>query len=150
MRTIMVSSILSRKAFSCSVEPRAERSARLRVRVTHSSCTPPSVSTADMYADCAGAGTNKKVDNGCACAGVEGPVDCGGVKDGGSSRAPSPTASASAEERFCHIRTRSSRTWARIRRYIQEDDHACTESESGNVSVCASCEKRVGTGLFPL
>jgi hypothetical protein len=56
-----------------------------------------------MYANCAAAGTSKKAaDNACACAGDDGLVDCGGVKDGGGSRAQSPTASANADERFCH------------------------------------------------
>jgi|SRR6266850_6321359 len=55
-----------------------------------------------MYANCAAAGTSKKAaDNACACAGDDGLVDCGGVKDGGGSRAQSPTASANADERFC-------------------------------------------------
>ena len=102
MRTIMVSSLLPRIVVSCSIGPRAERSVKLRVRATHSSWIPPSASTAGMYADCVGAGTNKKADNACACAGDEGLVDCRGVKEGGGSRAPSPTASASADERFCH------------------------------------------------
>jgi hypothetical protein len=103
MRTIIISSLLPHIALSCSVGPCAERSVRLRVRATHSSWIPPSASTAGMYANCAGAGTSKKAaDNACACAGDEGLVDCGGVKDGGGSRVPSPTASANADERFCH------------------------------------------------
>jgi hypothetical protein len=53
------------------------------------------------YADCADGGTTMKADNGCPCAGLEGLVGCGGVKDEGGSRLPSPTASASADERFC-------------------------------------------------
>ena len=101
MRTIMVSSLLPHIALPCSIAPRDERRVRLRVSATHSSWIPTSASTAGMYAGCVDTGTTMKADDRCPCAGVKGLVDCGGVKDEGASRVPSPTASASADERFC-------------------------------------------------
>jgi hypothetical protein len=152
IRTIMTSSPLPPITIPCSVAPRAETSVRLRVRATHSSWTPPSTSDVGIYADCAGLGTSKKADKVCTCAGDDGLVDCGGVKDGGGSRAPSPTASAGADKRFCcgSRRNQASRTRSRAQRYVRMGGHVRTESVSGNASVCALCEKRASKGRFPL
>jgi hypothetical protein len=103
IRTIMVSSLLQLPTVSCSIVPRAGRSVRFRVRATHcSSWTFASASTADVHPDCAGLGTSKRADNVCTCMGVEGLGVWGDAKDGGSSSAPSSTASVGANERFCH------------------------------------------------
>jgi len=82
--------------------PRAESSVRLRVRFTHSSWMLSFASVTGVYDDATGPGTNKKVDDICSCADDEETVvACVYVKDGGGSRAPSPTAaSPSTDDRL--------------------------------------------------